>query len=91
MLEKNATKFNSIFQDICTTIFASMTQIFIYLMCDNPRLNSKEFESEEENSTQCDKCNIWVHWGCSGVTKETDVSKNFVSLLCKQVIELKIC
>ena len=60
-----------------------ITQIFICPMCEKPCLNSNEFETDEENSKQCDRCSVWIHWGCSGITKETDVSKDFVCLLCQ--------
>ena len=90
LLEKNATKFNSIFQDICTTYLLGITQIFICPVCDDPCLKSNEFDSEEENSIQCDTCNIWVHWRCNGVTKETGCFKE-LCLSFMQVLELKIC
>ena len=60
-----------------------ITQIFIRPMCEKPCLNSNEFETDEENSIQCERCSVWIHWGCSGITKEIDASEDFVCLLCQ--------
>ena len=51
-------------------------------MCEKPCLNSNEFETDKENSIQCDRCSVWIHWGCSGIPKETDASEDFC-LLCQ--------
>lgn len=58
-------------------------EMFVCPICDQPCLNENEFESEEENSVQCDLWSAWLHWGCSGFIKNTDLTKDFVCLLCQ--------
>ena len=60
-----------------------IVQIFTCHICDKPCLNKNEFESDEENSIQCDICSAWFHWGCSGVTNGTDLNNDFKCLLCQ--------
>ena len=59
-------------------------------MWEKPCLNSNEFENDQKSSIKYDRCSVWIHWGCSGIAKEADASKDFVCLLCQYIAQLQI-
>lgn len=36
-------------------------------ICDKQILESDQMITDEDQSIQCDKCRMWVHWVCVGL------------------------
>ena len=41
--------------------------VYMCKICDKQILESDQMITDEDQSIQCDKCRMWVHWVCVGL------------------------